>query len=289
MRVLSWPVDFPTIDRAGFYERWSMGIIRTLAENILRDRVRLRRLPADFDGVPIYMSSAGGLKAILKPVRKVDPVLLQTAGRIVRDSDVVWDIGGNIGLFAVAASVKAGGSGKVFVFEPDVSLVPLIRKNARLVADRYAPIDIVPAAVAGKTELRKFAVAARARASNALVGYGNSQMGGVSETVTVVALSIDDCLSWLPDPDVVKIDVEGAELEILSSAGALLETVRPALACEINGDSADGIGEILSRTEYAMFDPASPIEPSAEMGSSKFNTIAIPREKVESYVRNRSG
>ena len=118
-----------------------MVTIRSLAETLLKDRVRCRALPVEFSSAPIYMSAAAGIGAILKPVDQVDPVLLRTAALLVRRVDIVWDIGGNIGLFSIAAAVRAGSTGQVFAFEPDPMLIQLLRASARLQSSSTAPIS----------------------------------------------------------------------------------------------------------------------------------------------------
>lgn len=143
----------------------------------------------------MYMTAAAGLGAILKPVHRIDPVLLRAAELLVKPNDVIWDIGGNMGLFSVAAAVRAGSSGKVFSFEPDPRPIQLLRSSARLQSAATAPITVIPAAISDAIEIRDFWIAKRARSSNALAGFGLSQMGGVRETISVVTLTIDVCLA----------------------------------------------------------------------------------------------
>ena len=89
-----------------------MSFVRQIAERVLRDRTRLRRLPSDFGSLPIIVSSAGGLGQMLRPLAEVDPDLFATAKALVRAGNTVWDIGANVGLFTVAAAACAGGGGQ---------------------------------------------------------------------------------------------------------------------------------------------------------------------------------
>jgi hypothetical protein len=107
-------------------------MLRRAAERLLRDRSRLRRLPAAFSSLPIHVSSAGGLSQLLKPMERVEPELLATARALVKPGAVVWDIGANVGLFSVASLACAGPNGRVFSFEPDTALVALLRRTALL-------------------------------------------------------------------------------------------------------------------------------------------------------------
>jgi FkbM family methyltransferase len=256
-----------------------IAIIRALAERAFRDWVVKRRLPATFGSLPMYMSSAGGLKMLFKPVDRIDPDLLRGAQLMVRPGDVVWDIGANVGLFAMAAASCAGRDGKVVCFEPDTTLVAILRRNAALHRSTVAEIIVVNAAVAGRTGIRQFNIATRSRAANALAGYGSVNVGAIAESHAVVTLSIEDSLSWLPAPNVVKIDVEGAEVEILRSGSLLLRQVRPLIFCEVDEANAEAIGGVLVAHDYAMFDAAQTLSEQSRVTLPTFNTIAIPRER----------
>lgn len=255
-----------------------------MIEYVLRDRARLRRLPAEFGRAPIFASAGGGLGAVLRPVAKIDPILLATAKSVVREGNVIWDVGANIGLFSVAAAALAGQTGHVVAFEPDVVLVQLLRKTGRRQGLGSAPIAVVPCAVADRFGLRRFEIAKRARASNALFGYGRSQMGDVAEIQTVVALALDDCVRDLPPPDVLKIDVEGAELEVLSGASRLLHGSRPVVVCEVGDANVNEASILLSNAGYELFDGSKLLTEASKCDHATWNTIAVPREKKADLV-----
>jgi FkbM family methyltransferase len=240
----------------------------------------LRRLPPEFGRAPIFASSAAGLGAILKPVERIDPVLLASVKSVVREGDVVWDVGANIGLFSVAAAALAGPRGAVYAFEPDTVLVQLLRKTAAIQGAKAASITVVPCAVANRLALRSFAIADRARASNALLGYGLTQMGNIAETQMVVTLSLDDCAPDLRPPNVLKIDVEGAEVEVLRGAAQVVHRSRPVIVCEVGGPNTIEVSKLLADAGYLFFDASKPLTVAAQRSRVTWNTIAVPREKM---------
>jgi FkbM family methyltransferase len=260
-----------------------MNPLRVLAERLLRDRTRIRRMPDEFGKLPIIVSSAGGLRLLFTPMAKVDPDLFATAKALVRPGATVWDIGANIGLFSIAVAARTGASGHVVAFEPDTTLVELLRKTAVLQPPGGAKLTIVPCGVTGSTGFRSFVIAERARASNTLSEYGNSQMGGAREKQLIACFAPDDCLTLLPTPDVVKIDVEGAEIELLSSAEKLLSQVRPAIACEVAPQNAGAVAEILHRHRFRLFDASRPLSSDAEIALAAWNTIALPSERADAF------
>ena len=64
---------------------------------------------------------------------------------------------------------------------------------------RSARVELLAAAVFdGQRRFLEFSIASRARSSNAVVGFGHSQMGEVHETRIVPALTLDEMLAIAP-------------------------------------------------------------------------------------------
>ncbi len=173
----------------------------------------------------------------------VDPALCGLAREFVARDHVVWDVGANIGLLSFASAHLAGGTGKVFAFEPDAWLVQLLRHSASIQPPSSAPVQIVPVAVASACDLRTFNIAVRSRATNSLAGYGHNQTGGIAEQQTVMTVALDWLAERLPLPDVIKIDVEGAELEVLNGAIGLLKRKAPTVLCEVSADHSRDVAD----------------------------------------------
>jgi FkbM family methyltransferase len=257
---------------------------RSLAERATRKWMFTRRLPAVFGHAPIIVTPSAGLKFLFKPMSKTDPSLFRNVIELVRPDDVVWDIGANVGLFSFSAAARAGPKGQIIAFEPDACLVQVLRRSATLQPMTSSPVRIVPAAVATEVGLRQFTIASRSRASNALVGYGGSQMGKAFEEQTVVALSLDWLTDKLPPPRVIKCDVEGAELEVFSDQSKMLSKVRPVIICEVGGKSSERMTALLAKERYRLFDGERPLTAEAEITMASWNTVGIPQERYHEYL-----
>jgi FkbM family methyltransferase len=255
-------------------------IARRILERLTRHLVYRRRLPAEFGNAALYVSPAAGLRFLLTPTSRIDPPLLLAAHKLIKRGDVVWDIGANIGLFALAAAVCAGGQGEVIAFEPDTWLVQLLRRTSAVQPPTYASIKVIPVAVASGISLRPFSIAIRSRASNALAEYGSSQMGGVQEQQIVATFNLDWLVMKLPRPNIIKIDVEGAELEVLGDQSYLLNQVRPVILCEVGSQSADQITQILTSASYRLFDGERALTEENVIARATWSTVAIPDEKM---------
>jgi FkbM family methyltransferase len=211
---------------------------------------------------------------------RIDPPLLLAAHKLVKKDDVIWDIGANIGLFSLAAAVCAGDRGEVIAFEPDTWLVQLLRRTSAVQPPTHAGIKVIPVAVASEISLRPFSIATRSRASNALAEYGSSQMGGVQEQQIVPAFNLDWLVTKLSKPDLVKIDVEGAELEVLRDQSYMLNEVRPVILCEVGSQSADQITRILTSASYRLLDGERALNEENVITRATWSTVAMPEEKM---------
>lgn len=257
---------------------------RTLIEYATRNWVYARRLPPSFGGGRIFVTPSAGLKYLFKSMTKADPVLLRNVGELIRPNDIVWDIGSNIGLFAFAAAARAGRNGMVIAFEPDAYLVQILRRSGLAQPITSAPVRIVPAAVASEISLRQFMITPRARALNAMAGYGYAHAGTTLEQHTVVALNLDWLAENLSPPNVIKCDVEGAEAEVFSGQFRMLKEIRPVIVCEVGRKSSDRITEILINERYHLYDGEKPLSPSSEIDRAPWTTIAIPHERRQMYI-----
>ena len=223
----------------------------------------------------MYVSGSAGLKYLLRPMDRVDPTLCSLARELVQPRHVVWDVGANIGLFAFSAAHYAGVDGRVIAFEPDAWLVQLLRRSTGLQPPSSAPVQVVPVAVAASCDLRTFNLASRSRATNYLAGYGSTEAGSIREVQTVAAVSIDWLADRLPPPDVLKIDVEGAELEVLTGAARLLETRRPRIVCEVSAPRSPGVTALLHGYGYRLYDGEVPSAHRKPLPEAPWNTVAI--------------
>ena len=89
----------------------------------------------------------------------------------------------------------------------------------------------------------------------------------------MVTITLDLLLEQGPAPNVVKIDVEGAELEVLRGGLRVLTEAKPVILCEVN-DYESEIGDLLTSHDYALYDWDS--HPRTRISSPSYNTLAVP-------------
>lgn len=114
----------------------------------------------------------------------------------------VWDIGANVGFYTLLASRKAS---RVIAIEPLPDNIGYLERHLRLNSLRN--VEIVAAAVGRECGRQSFSIG-----ENRSVGH----LGTGSLKVDVITL--DSLYAKYGPPDVIKIDVEGAEHSVLEGA-----------------------------------------------------------------------
>lgn len=179
--------------------------------------------------------------------------------RTIAPGAVVWDAGAHIGFFTLLAARLAGPHGRVVAFEPVPGNAAVIRSSAARsgLGDRVDVREVALGARSGREELL---VVGEAGWSH-LASRGN--VAGVSERREVDVLAPDDVEG--PPPDVVKLDIEGSEVDALRGAHRLLREVRPVLVIELHDTNAEVVA-LLEDADYAVENLEGP-EPAATAGA----------------------
>jgi FkbM family methyltransferase len=130
---------------------------------------------------------------------------------------VVYDVGGHHGYHSLLASKLVGDSGKVYTFEPLPENQDVITRI--LSANGCGNCTVLPVAVSDKIGRTPLFLGADDSQPSILTRPGGSLM--------VDTTTLDDFASTHQRPNLVKVDVEGAEYEVLLGARQLLATSPP--------------------------------------------------------------
>jgi FkbM family methyltransferase len=179
--------------------------------------------------------------------------------KLASNAKVLWDVGALFGFFSLAFTLS-GADRRALAFEPNpisrVKLVECLHLNPT------AQVEVFDCAVGLPGEVVKFERGFHFTA----IAESPAQSGGLNstqlETVSMATVSIDDLIARnLTPPDIIKIDVEGHELDVLQGAQKLLLAKKPLLSIEMHpdllalrGTSGLAIAKFLEDAGYVFHD-----------------------------------
>jgi FkbM family methyltransferase len=193
-------------------------------------RLPLRLIPADRP-VPILQGPLRGMRWIPGAADHgcwlgwYEHAKQRALADAIGPGHVVLDIGANVGFYTLLAARRVGAGGTVVAFEPMASNVSYVQRHLAL--NRLTNVQIVRAAVADRSGTGRFATHA-SRAMGRLAEEGDLD-------VPLVWLDALFREGRIPRPDVIKIDVEGAELNVLRGAASLVTMTHPVIFLATHG------------------------------------------------------
>lgn len=142
---------------------------------------------------------------------------------------VCWDVGAHVGFYTLLLAELAGPGGKAFAFEPFPRSVELLRRHVGM--NGYENVRILPFALGDFDGEARFEPGP------------SSSMGRVvpEGTLTVACRRADNLLATgeIEAPDLIKIDVEGAEADVLRGARQAMQR-KPIVFLATHGESVHG-------------------------------------------------
>jgi FkbM family methyltransferase len=198
------------------------------------------------------------------------------------------DVGAYHGIFSLLAAMKMGSGERVIAFEP--SPRERWRFEFHLRMNGISGARLEPYAVSARTgALNFFTVTSGFTSMNSLQ---RPPTDNPIREIRVEAIALDDYLTQqsVSAVELMKIDVEGGELQAFAGATHLLQSLRPIIICEVLdwvtqpwGYPAREIVGCLQRHDYVWFDFAddgtiAPHQPRFQYPEIR-NYLAVPQEK----------
>lgn len=176
-----------------------------------------------------------------------------------RPGDLVFDMGAHCGVSTYKLSKLVGSEGKVIAFEPDPLNYSILLRNIR----RHGLENVVAVniAVAGENGELPFNCEGTIGSSLASLMLRES----VGSTFMVEAVTMNEAFERWGAPAFCKIDIEGAEIQLLAAAEKALTNHAIHLAIDTNHPQADGkmtdhqVELILRSYGYEVFSEAKPL------------------------------
>jgi FkbM family methyltransferase len=172
-----------------------------------------------------------------------EPELNQFLSKL-NPSDVVFDIGANIGTYAIRSAIKLEPVGFVYAFEP-LDENRLMLQNS-CIRNEVRNISVIEKAVGDKVGSTMFSTAGRN--SSARVVFNSEPGSHYVEMITLDSFIEQNNVSRL---DWIKMDIEGAEPLVLKGMEKSLKKFKPSFLFE-NHEGGKETCEILSKANYRI-------------------------------------
>jgi len=167
---------------------------------------------------------------------------------------VFVDVGAHVGYFSLIGAVQVGPTGTVLSYEPDPEVFRYLQRNVA----PYPWVHAQRLAIADRVGYLTFYRTPRQQES----GWGSLFNGGEGRSAIQVATSTLDeqvIAHHLQRIDLVKVDVEGAEVRVLEGTRTLLKRYRPIWVLEINapclardGRRPEDVHRLLQEADYRL-------------------------------------
>lgn len=138
--------------------------------------------------------------------------------RIVKPGMVVFDIGAHVGYYTLLAARQIGDTGEVHAFEPEPSNFNLLAQNVEF--NNYQNVECVNKVVSNDTGSIELFLTSLDNGRYSIYNHGLPK----KRSVLTQSISLDDYVNEknLTKIDLIKVDVEGAETDVLNGAIKLL-------------------------------------------------------------------
>lgn len=166
-------------------------------------------LPEDEEAL-LLMYAAAGSEGLEPGTRRVLHAVLEPGGTAV-------DVGASVGLHMTALARAVGPAGTVHAFEAEPRLAPMLRRT--IAVNGFSCVRLHPVAVGDRDGQARFNVANVIGHSSL---YDLPDDEGVRQQIEIPMRALDSVLPPGTRVDLIKIDVEGAELDVLHGAERVL-------------------------------------------------------------------
>lgn len=155
----------------------------------------------------------------------------------IKNGDVIVDVGANFGLHTLLAGKILGDRGHIYAIEPIPSNIKLLKRNIRL-NHFNSRITIIEAALSNSNDAY---IEMSLPKEDVVVSASIAKVG--NKVIKVKNMRLDDFIEGTGiKPNLIKIDVEGAEYEVLKGAENVLKKYMPILLVEIHTFALESFG-----------------------------------------------
>lgn len=211
-----------------------------------------------------------------------EPALQAFLAGQLKPGMVFYDVGANVGFLSLIAAKLVGPGGEVHCFEPLPENVQRIRHNITL--NGMNNVLVHPLAIGKRDGTAQFRISERP--TFGALSDSPMEVDRQIGTLDVSVRCLDGLFSerQLRPPDIIKVDIEGSEVDFFAGAEMLLRRFRPVLLIELHGTNAD-VAAWLQKLSYN-----SDIVGGGEIATAPWAALALatPRDRPETQAFART-
>ena len=225
--------------------------VGTAKLNLFKKNVNLDlgAAPIGFGKLKVKCSTTSGYSAHVYLQGCDDVVLFRMLERLVTPGASAIDVGANIGIHTCVLSKCVGEQGMVYAYEPVKRNIRDLESN--LLMNQITNVVVRDVGVGSQAGDVPFHFTEEKDFNKGMSRYDPN----AKDTIPVVAL--DDDLPSVENIVLIKIDVEGMELDVIKGSWNLLEKHRPYLVVELNQNdwSLSDLAELLPYKHRVFIKP----------------------------------
>jgi FkbM family methyltransferase len=204
------------------------------------------------------------------------------------------DVGANQGFFTILASQRLGKKDGVFAFEPSPREFARLKRNIWL--NRCANVTLENIAISSREGVTEFYMCLGNQGSFSSIRPQAADVTARRKLIQVPVTTLDIYVrkKSIESIDLIKVDVEGGELEVLKGADDIMNySNRTLWMCEIEdgrmqqwGYKARDVFDFLNDCRYSWYSVTADgnLMPLSLVEQSNNNFVAVPNEKVSDFI-----
>lgn len=197
----------------------------------------------------LYYERSQHLMFAFKNKIQYEPIIQQKLKKYCKEATLVFDIGGNIGQYALLFSELVAKNGKIISLEPDHKNFSFLNFNINI--NKLKNVVCIKKGISDKQGVTEFYrdTETGGRRGSFDKGFVGENFKGFTEKVETTTL--DDLVKEFGEPQFIKIDVEGFECNVIK--GLTISLKNTVFLIEVRQETKKEIFDYFKKREYICY------------------------------------
>ena len=210
-----------------------------------------------------------------------DKPVLEACIACLQPGDVFYDLGANVGYMSIETASLFKDAIRIYAFEPQPNLAHIVALSARL--NHFQNLAIYDIMLGKQEGVSNLFIPSHSIHASSISRESNSR------SIACKVETLDNLVARgnIPPPNVIKIDVEGGELDVFRGMQNIIRGITPYIIFEADDnmdrfgyDREDLFNFILNLTDYQFLHIMdSEFSPIHQDESGQGNVLAVPKGK----------